>query len=340
MKSMTRQILSFITAVLITTSAVQAQDPVFSQFYSTPLLLNPAFAGTTFAPRISATYRNEWPTVTDLGITYSTYAVSYEQFVPRANSGIGLMVLSDDAGDGLIKMTNFMASYAYRIAVNDDFQIKLGIEAGFRQYALDWDKLVFLDQIHPINGISLPTNELQPDVLNKTIFDAGAGLLAYSGKYYGGVSLHHLTTPNEGILDINNGLIEGLPLRLSLHGGAQFIVKEGNKRQPASFISPNILFLKQGDQGQVNVGAYYSMGLVFAGGWYRHAFGNPDAAIAMVGFSYNVFKIGYSYDFTLSSLSPTGGSHEISLVLNLENSERLRKKRFANRYSDCFKIFR
>jgi type IX secretion system PorP/SprF family membrane protein len=337
---MTRQILCFLTAVLIGITTLQAQDPVFSQFYSTPLLLNPAFAGTTFAPRISASYRNEWPTVTDLGIAYSTYAVSYEQFIPQANSGLGLMVLSDDAGDGLLKMTNFLASYAYRIAVNDDFQIKLGIEAGFRQYNLDWDKLVFLDQIDQIQGPILETNEVQPDVLNKTIFDAGVGLLAFTGKYYGGISLHHLTTPNEGFLDLNNGLVEGLPLRMSVHGGAQFIVKEGNKRNPASFISPNILFLKQGDQGQLNMGAYYSMGLVFAGGWYRHAFGNPDAAIAMVGVSYNVFKIGYSYDFTLSSLAPTGGSHEISVVLNMENSDRLRKKRFANRYNDCFKIFR
>lgn len=340
MKSMTRQILCFLTTALIGITTLQAQDPVFSQFYSTPLLLNPAFAGTTFAPRISASYRNEWPTVTDLGIAYSTYAVSYEQFVPQANSGLGIMVLSDDAGDGLLKMTNFLASYAYRIAVNDDFQIKLGIEAGFRQYNLDWDKLVFLDQIDQIQGPILETNEVQPDVLNKTIFDAGVGLLAFTGKYYGGISLHHLTTPNEGFLDLNNGLVEGLPLRMSVHGGAQFIVKEGNKRNPASFISPNVLFLKQGDQGQLNMGAYYSMGLVFAGGWYRHAFGNPDAAIAMVGVSYNVFKIGYSYDFTLSSLAPSGGSHEISVVLNMENSDRLRKKRFANRYNDCFKIFR
>ena len=337
---MTRQLLCFLAMILVATSAIRAQDPVFSQFYSTPLLLNPAFAGTTFAPRIAASYRNEWPTATDVGVAYSTYAVSYEQFVEQANSGIGLMVLSDDAGDGLLKMTNFMASYAYRIAVNDDLQIKLGVEAGFRQYALDWDKLVFLDQIHPIEGPVLPSSEIQPDALSNTIFDAGAGLLVFSSQFYGGISLHHLTTPNEGFLRVNNGLVEGLPLRLSLHGGAQFIVKEGNKRQPASFISPNILFLKQGDQGQLNVGAYYSMGLVFAGGWYRHAFGNPDAAIAMVGFSYNVFKIGYSYDFTLSSLAPTGGSHEISLVLNLENSERLRKKRYANRYNDCFKIFR
>ena len=337
---MARQILSFLIIFVFTASAVQAQDPVFSQFYSTPLLLNPSFAGTTFAPRIAASYRTQWPTVTTTGVAYTTYAASYEQFVEQANSGIGLIVLSDNAGDGLLKMTNFMASYAYRIAVNDEFQIKLGVEAGFRQYNIDWDKLVFLDQIDQIEGPVLPTNEIAPDALNNTIFDAGAGILAFSGQYYGGISLHHLTTPNEGIINANTGLIEGLPLRLSLHGGAQFIVKEGNKRNPASFISPNILFLKQGDQGQVNVGAYYSMGIVFFGGWYRHAFGNPDAAIFSTGFSYDIIKVGYSYDFTTSSLAPTGGAHEISLVLNLANSEHLKKKRFANRYSDCFKIFR
>ncbi len=337
---MARQILSFIIVAFAALSAVQAQDPVFSQFYSTPLSLNPAFAGTTFAPRISASYRNEWPTVANLGVAYSTYAVSYEQFVPQVNSGFGLLVLSDNAGDGLLKMNNILASYAYRIDVNDEFHLKLGIEAGFRQYLLDWDKLIFFDQIDRIEGPINPTNEIQPDALTNTIFDVGAGLLAYSNKFYGGIALRHLTTPDEGFTDVNAGLVEGLPLQLSLQGGAQFIVKEGNNRRPASFVSPNILFLKQGDQGQINVGAYYSMGLVFAGGWYRHAFGNPDAAIAMVGVSYDIFKIGYSYDFTLSSLAPTGGAHEISVVLNLENSERLRKKRFANRYNDCFKIFR
>ena len=155
----------------MTVSGLNAQDPVFSQFYSTPLLLNPAFAGTSFAPRISASYRNQWPSVTNTGIAFSTYAASYEQFIPQVNSGIGIMILSDNAGDGLLRTTNFLASYAYRIAVNDDLQIKLGIEAGFRQYNLDWDKLVFLDQIDQIQGPILNTNEIRPDALTNTIFD-------------------------------------------------------------------------------------------------------------------------------------------------------------------------
>lgn len=327
---------------------VQAQDPLFSQFYATPLTLNPAFAGTTYAPRLSASYRNQWPGHSDNGTVFATYAASYEQFIPAFNSGIGIMVLSDNAGDGLLKTTNFSANYAYRISVNDGFNIRLGINAGFKQSNIDWDKLVFLDQLNPITGPLDPfgnpnqSNELRPQDLTTTVFDVGAGILAYTKQFYGGISLQHLTTPDEGFFRTNSSLLDGLPLRTSVHAGAEFVVKEGNKRRPTSFISPNILFAKQGDQGQINAGAYYNHGLVFFGGWFRYAFRNADAVIGMVGFQRDILKIGYSYDFTVgnSLARSTGGAHEITLVLNFDNSESVRSKRRAERYNDCFQIFR
>lgn len=326
----------------------QAQDPLFSQFYSTPLLLNPAFAGTTYAPRLSATYRNQWPIHDENGTAYATYAASYEQFIPAFNSGIGIVVLTDAAGDGLLKTTNFMANYAYRIAVNEDFNIRLGINAGFKQSTLDWDRLVFLDQLNPITGavdeFGNPniSNEARPEELSATLFDVGAGILAYNSNFYGGISLQHLTTPDEGFFKTNSSLLDGLPLRTCIHAGAEFVVKEGNKLRPTSFVSPNILFAKQGDQGQINAGAYYNHGIVFAGAWYRYAFTNADAVIAVLGMQYDILKIGYSYDFTTgnSLAARTGGAHEISLVLNFDNSESVRSKRRAERYNDCFKIFR
>ncbi|MCC6723400.1 MAG: type IX secretion system membrane protein PorP/SprF [Saprospiraceae bacterium] len=346
---MTRQIFKLTALFVFACAVAQAQDPLFSQFYATPLVLNPAFAGTTYSPRISATYRNQWPVHANDGTAaYTTYAASYEQFVPAFNSGIGVMVMSDNSGGGILKTTSFAANYAYRIAVNEDFNIRLGINAGFKQSNIDWDKLVFLDQLDPITGpldpSGLPnfTNELRPADLSTTIFDVGAGLLAYTNKFYGGISLQHLTTPDEGFFRTNVGLLDGLPLRTSVHAGAEFIVKKGNKHTPSSFVSPNILFAKQGDQGQVNVGAYYNHGLVFFGGWFRHAFGNADALIGLAGVQYDILKIGYSYDFTLGSsvASPTGGAHEISLVINFDQSESVKAKRKAERYNDCFKIFR
>ncbi|MBI1226419.1 MAG: type IX secretion system membrane protein PorP/SprF [Bacteroidetes bacterium] len=346
---MTRQ-LAYTTLFLFAfCGLVQAQDPLFSQFYSNPLMMNPAFAGTTYAPRLSATYRNQWPIHADDGSVYAaTYAASYEQFIPAFNSGIGLMFLTDNDANGLFKTTSFTANYAYRIAVNDEFNIRLGLNAGFKQSNIAWDRLVFLDQLDPITGSVDASgnpnisNEIRPTDLNNTIFDVGAGILAYTSKYYGGISLQHLTTPDEGFFKTNSGLLDGLPLRSSIHAGAEFIVKEGNKRNPSSFVSPNILFAKQGDQGQINAGAYYNHGIVFAGLWYRYAFTNPDAIIAVVGMKYDILKIGYSYDFTAGNglAAKTGGAHEISLVLNFDDSENVRSKRRAERYNDCFKIFR
>ena len=345
---MKRQFSHAVLFLLLFSGVAKAQDPLFSQFYSMPLVMNPAFAGTTYAPRLSATYRNQWPIHADNTTAYATYAASYEQFIPAFNSGFGVLVLTDNDGSGLFKTTNFMASYAYRIAVNDEFNIRLGINAGFKQSNIDWDRLVFLDQLDPITGSVDPfgnpniTNELRPEDLTATVFDVGTGILAYNSKYYGGISLQHLTTPDEGFFRTNSSLLDGLPLRTSIHAGAEFIVKEGNKRTPSSFISPNILFAKQGDQGQINAGAYYNHGLVFAGGWFRYAFTNADAVIAVVGMQYDILKIGYSYDFTVGSslAAKTGGAHEISLVLNFDNSEAVRSKRRAERYNDCFKIFR
>ncbi len=344
---MLRQILCLL---LLAAFAVDgnAQDPIFSQFYSAPLMLNPAFAGNTYEPRIAMNYRNQFPAVVDGSTAFATYAVSYEQFVPSLNSGVGLLIKTDNAGGGLYKTTKVGFTYAYRVQLNDNFNVKIGVEAGFRQINLDYNKLVFFDQLNPLTGSvdpsgnPNPSNEIPPDATNTTNFDVGAGILVYNSVFYGGISIKHLNTPNENLLNINNGISDGLSMRVSVHGGAQFTLREGNNRHPSTFISPNILVVKQGNQGQVNAGAYISWRSVFFGGWFRYAYSNSDAIIGLIGYQWDIFKLGYSYDATVSSLSsaPSGGAHEISLVLNFDNSARLKAKRHAERYNDCFKIFR
>jgi type IX secretion system PorP/SprF family membrane protein len=79
------QILIFVlTGLCITT--IQAQDPIFSQYYATPLQINPAFAGSAFAPRFGIAYRTQWQGFSG---AYRTYAVFYEQRLNKLNSGVG-----------------------------------------------------------------------------------------------------------------------------------------------------------------------------------------------------------------------------------------------------------
>jgi len=323
--------------------SIQAQDPIFSQFFITPMQLNPAFAGNTLAPRISVNYRTQWlwPSPTNV---YRTYAASYGQFFEPLNSSIGLMVETDNAGEGIYKTNRVTAFYGYRLKVNDGLFIKSGIDVGFIQSTLNWNRLIFLDQLDPLEGAINPSDEAPLNNLTRSYASIGAGLLAYGKNFYAGFGAKHLNTPSEALTPISDNLNSGLPMRFSAQAGGQFTLQKGNKNKLGSFISPNVTYIQQGDFGQLNGGAYIGYGSFFGGIWYRHAFTNSDAAIFLVGAEYDIFKIGYSYDFTISSLAASsggsGGASEITIVLNFENSAEFKRRRRSSRYNDCLKIFR
>ncbi|MEM9991420.1 MAG: PorP/SprF family type IX secretion system membrane protein, partial [Bacteroidota bacterium] len=325
--------------------AAEGQAPVFSQFYAAPLQMNPALAGTTLAPRISVNYRNQWPSIER---AYTTAAVSYEQFLPNLNSGIGIMLQSDNAGNGIYRTNSFLAAYSYQLAVRKDLFLKIGLEGTVNQATLDWDRLVFGDQIDPIDGFENlnMSDEQRPLNLNKSYFDLGAGFLLYSPTFYAGLSIRHLNNPDNTFLGVNPNIYNGLPTSITAHFGGQFAWKAGNKRRGTSFISPNILLISQGGSfGQLNAGAYLDFSsTIFGGAWYRYSWTNADAAIFLFGVQYEAFKIGYSYDFTVSRLSlaesGSGGAHEISVTLNFANTSAFKRQRRANRYNDCLQIFR
>lgn len=314
---------------------------MFSQFYASPLQINPAFAGVTIAPRLTLNYRNQWGQIEG---GYETYAATYEQSLEGLNSGLGIILMADDAMNGVYKTNRISGVYGYQLQINRSSFIKFGLEAGFIRTGVDWDRLQFGDQIDPLNGFegSQGSSEQRPVNLNKTIFDVGAGILIFTEKYYGGVSVKHLNNPDESLLEINENLGAGLPMRLTVHGGAEFDIGGGNNQNAPAFISPNVLIVKQGDFGQINAGAYAGFGKFFAGGWYRMGFSNADAAILLAGYNEGILRIGYSYDFTVSGLAAVnpGGTHEISVIINFDNSRETQRRRKSSRYNDCFKMFR
>jgi type IX secretion system PorP/SprF family membrane protein len=338
---MMRRIL--LLGLLCITISASAQDPIFSQFYSTPLQLNPAFAGVTYAPRITLNYRNQYP---NLPNAYATYAATYEQSVEALNSGFGLIAMTDAAGDGIYKTTRISGVFGYKVRIRKEHVVKFGVQAGVIQSSVDWDRLVFPDQLDEVYGQTdgagntLISEEMRPESLNRTIPDISAGILYYSPRFHAGFSVKHLNSPDDDLLLINNNLQAGLPLRFTVHGGWEVILEQGNNRRPPTFISPNVMFAKQGDFGQINGGVYAGVRQFFGGLWYRHTFSNPDAIIALVGYKVGVMRIGYSFDLTISELANapggTGGTHEISLSFNFEDSKEFKRRKAARRYVDCF----
>lgn len=314
------------------------QDAIYSQFYMSPTLLNPAFAGNTQGPFVAVNYRNQWPSISN---AYSTYSVAYDQQW-QENTGLGVNVTADDAGDGAIKTTKLSGIYSYRVRLREDTYIKGAVEAGYGQTALNWEQFIFFDSLDPEfgsespGGVSIPSGEIPRSNLSKGFFDIGSGLLIYNPLWYAGFSYKHINSPTIDFVQDDTGPSGQLPSRLTLHGGMQISLDGGNIGENSTFLSPNVLVSKQADFWQVTGGALLNIDRIFGGLWYRQGGRNSDAVIASIGVKSGVFKIGYSYDYTISELTiGSGGSHEIGITLLFDNLEA---KRY--RYSDCLNMFR
>jgi len=311
--------------------AVWAQDPVFTQFYHNPLQISPAFTGTTFAPKIHLNSRVQWP---QAGFAYNTFSISYDQFLHKNKIGVGAFVQQDNAGAGILNTLSLEGMIAYRLEVKHGHYIKLGLSLGLIQKRLNWEKLIFSDQIDALKGYmeDLTTLETRPDALTMYRPDLGAGLMYYSEYIYFGYSIHHGNNPGISFNEQNESFSGGLPLRHHLIAGAQ--IRLSNR----SFLSPAVLFSGQSKINQMNFQVLGNIGTVYAGIGYRYWYGHPDAVLTTVGVQYEMFKIGYSYDLTVSALGyNTGGSHEVSFLINFDKSVLFRP---PYRYSDCFEAFR
>jgi len=304
----------FYLVLLLIPELLFAQDPQFSQFYANPIYLNPAFAGSQRCPRVNLNYRNQWPALSG---NFISYTASYDQHVDPIG-GLGLIVMNDKAGESTLTTTSISGIYSYQLNVTRDFSIRAGFQGTYFQKKVDWDKLTFGDMIDPRYGFVYQTQEVRPNQ-NRSFWDFSAGLLGYSNRFYGGVAVHHLTEPQEFYIKEAPG--SQLPMKITAHAGA--IIPLGGTRDNSMYISPNILYQKQRDFKQFNVGFYVYKAPLIGGLWYR----GQDAFIALVGIQQGIFKLGYSYDVTTSKLyNASAGSHELSLGLNFACHPK--KKRF------------
>ncbi|HPT13652.1 MAG TPA: type IX secretion system membrane protein PorP/SprF [Bacteroidales bacterium] len=308
-----RSKLAFLVIMIILLSlSVKGQDAIYSQFYANPLYLNPALAGSKICPRLTLNYRNQWP---GLGKGYVSYSAAWDQQVDKISGGVGFIANADVAGGGTLNTYSGNAIYSYRLQATRKIVLNLALEAGYLQYSLNWDKLVFEDQIVPGTGEIIPTTEQMPPNLSIGTIDFSTGFLAgYDQKIYIGAAMHHITMPDMAFYTDN---LNRLDIRFTVHAGALFDLEEGfqgNNIENLS-VSPNIVYIQQGDFRQINGGMYVNLYPFVAGAWYRHTIDNPDAAILLIGFQQEKFKVGYSFDFTVSRLSmKSGGAHEISFA--------------------------
>ncbi len=287
---------------------INAQEPTFTQFYANPIYLNPAFAGSNKCPRINMNYRNEWP---NLSGNYITYSASYDQYAKNINGGIGLLATYDQQGKGTINTSMIGLIYSYHLKVNRKFSMLFGARASYYQKSLDRNKLTFGDMIDPRKGFIYNTGD-QIGNQSKQFFNASLGMVGFSKHFFFGLAAFNLNQPNESL--ITNGA-SPQKIRLTAHAGADIKIGSRSRYSKPTSLMPNIIFQYQQGFMEMNIGTYVKHGNLTFGAWYR----NKDAFILSLGINTKSFRLGYSYDVTVSKLNNgvSGGSHEVSLGLNL-----------------------
>jgi type IX secretion system PorP/SprF family membrane protein len=288
------------------------QDPHFSQFYSNPIYLNPAFAGTADGNRVVINHRQQWAKPN----CFVTSAFSIDGKFDRSQSGWGLQVLQDNQVSGTLTQMSVNAVLAHRIKLTKTEFLGFGLKFGAYQKRIDWSKLTFEDQLDDRHGIVNPTNERfgKDNIING---DVSAGILYYSKNLFGGLAANHMNRPHE---DFTINSESRLAIKYTAHIGAILPFNVPGKEH---FLSPNIILEKQGSFHYVNLGLYFGTEIITLGGYYRV----NDAIIGIFGINYNDFKMGYSYDVRVSNLSAgSNNTHELSIAYLFEFPKSYNKK--------------
>lgn len=307
------RVLLSVVCVLCGLSA-QAQDPHMSQYFAHPLFLNPAFAGANDCPRFALGYRNQWPNIAG---GFSTISASYDQHIHAIRGGLGAKVFADIQGGGTYRNMSAALTYSYRFKLGRNFSLRLAAEAAYVNRYANWHGLTFPDQFDPMLGLVRPSTDedLTNTPINRHYADFAVGALGYNRYFYVGVSVNHLTRPDEGFMSVQR-----LPMKYTFQAGGLIYLRKtyGTKhREKDLTLSPNLVFTQQGKFEELSYGLYANIYPMVVGLWYRHNFTNSDALVALLGFEYKGVRIAYNYDVSLSKLRKSGGSHEVSLGFRL-----------------------
>jgi len=328
---MKKLLLSVSVAMALVGSAI-AQDVHFTQYFTSPLTLNPALTGLTPEDlRFSANFRTQWATVSSN--PYVTGTLSYDMGIMKSKLpegdaiGIGLIGLYDKSGTGGLQNTTVGLSLAYHKAFgkNKQHHISLGVQGCLVQKSIDFQKLTFEDQFDAASGgTPYQTGEHFSNAdLSYPDFNAG---IMYSGKVsehataYVGYSYYHLTQPVETF--IGGPSAHQIHSRQTGYLGGSFDMNEN------TVLYMSALYQTQASATEVMIGGavgfilnpghdqeYAKNTIFYLGGWYRYG----DAIAPYVGIEWAKMTIGISYDVNVSSFTPATngtGAYEISLSYN------------------------
>jgi len=312
-----------VLAVVVSCSRLYGQDPSFSQLFFNHLYLNPAYAGSSKFMRLGVVYRNQWLAAK---MPYTTYGVSFDGTIQSIKSGAGVNIINDVQSNGVIQRTSVDFIYAYGVQTSYNSHFRGGIQASLILKNQNLNNLVFPEMIQPdgtiIGDLGLPGK-------TNLLYDFSVGVAGDWDIFYGGIAVHHLLQPVEANVGGQNAY---LPRKYTVHLGCEFNAYKWYRFKQKLMVSPNIIYIKQLNHQQINLGFYLTRFQIVAGIWLKENLDlKSHTFILTAGYSNDQYRFGYSYDFGIYSHGFRGlatSTHEVTFGWNFEYKKGKRKFRY------------
>jgi len=323
--------LLMLGSLLLGLSPMQAQDVNFSQYFNNPTYYNPAYVGLSVGLKARLNVRKQW---TGLSGEYNSYAFSMDiadRNLPGAG-GLGFIASSEVQGIGLIKSTTVGIIPAVRIPISRYSIFQLGALVSVVSNQLNWNNLVFADQLDPILGNVGASTFHNPGNSSVVFPDFSiGGIYQFKQEHFVGTlgaAVHHITQPDQSFLQ------DVAPLQRKFVAHMDFVFDFQRHRgfyyRARSFkINPGVLYQKQANMNLFMMGVNAYISNVYFGLWYRNEIFHSTSFSNLVWLAgMNIplhnddsrLKLMYSFDMSISgSTNFTGPSHEVSLILELDN---------------------
>ena len=289
-----------------------AQDTHFSQFYNTPLYVNPALTAVDKADiRFMGAYRGQWEQA--LFDPYTTFFGMFDtKFYPKYNDryfwGLGVSFLYDVAGQSSLGLLGADVNASFTYALDKENFVTIGFGGGGAQRSFQLDNLSFGEQ-H--NGEqydpNLPTGENFTSLAN--FFGSLGGGLNYHGQKTGkrtyldvGAAAFHINRPNQAFYSADES---ALPMRLSLYMRPMLQLSEQVDlplHGLAQFQGPYFEAVAgAGIRVYLNLVPSREIAVELGGSYRFNSIG--DAIIPHLQILYHQWQVGLSYDINVSDFS-------------------------------------
>lgn len=325
--------LIFVVILVAAATQTKGQDVHYSQMYSTPLFINPAFTGNHICDfRAGLNYRQQAASFTIPFETYSAWGDTriYPGFLGRRSwMGLGGHMYYDNAGDGGLKKIQGMFFSSFSQGFNEDNSLygSLGVGIGITNRSININQLIFHNQWDAFNLNFDPTLPSGEQLAGTSIFymDFNLGLAVHHlvndrFQYEVGVSMSHINKPEESFYGEKNELGR----KLIISGSVQTLISEN------MMLKPEVYFITHEGAQEIIFGAnlVYGTSDVKLHGGLWHRLGRD--IIPTLGIEYNTFTLLFSYDVNVSkqrAASNYRGGFELSILKRFCYSSRRSTKR-------------